>query len=145
MASSDLCSYFWVIANWTIRNKLQWNFNQNTKLFIFLWNGGHFVQGRGGGMSKQICLHQSGQHITPRLIYMFTANIYVHLKPSLSWRQFCPWCQRSLSPKYRCTCSGSWNRGVSGFSKLFLIKPRVFYILLTIWASRLWICLTGGP
>ena len=24
----------WVIVNWTLRNKLQWNFNQNTKLFI---------------------------------------------------------------------------------------------------------------
>ena len=24
----------WFIANWTLRDKLQWNFNQNTKLFI---------------------------------------------------------------------------------------------------------------
>ena len=24
----------WVIVNWTPRNKLQWNFNQNTKIFI---------------------------------------------------------------------------------------------------------------
>ena len=24
----------WVIVKWTLRNKLQWNFNQNTKLFI---------------------------------------------------------------------------------------------------------------
>ena len=24
----------WHIVNWTIRSKLQWNFNQNTKLFI---------------------------------------------------------------------------------------------------------------
>ena len=24
----------WIIVNWTLRNKLQWNFNQNTKLFI---------------------------------------------------------------------------------------------------------------
>ena len=24
----------WVIVNWTLRNKFQWNFNQNTKLFI---------------------------------------------------------------------------------------------------------------
>ena len=24
----------WVIVNWTLWNKLQWNFNQNTKLFI---------------------------------------------------------------------------------------------------------------
>ena len=24
----------WVIVNWTIKDKLQWNFNRNTKLFI---------------------------------------------------------------------------------------------------------------
>ena len=24
----------WVIVNWTLKNKLQWNFNQNTKLLI---------------------------------------------------------------------------------------------------------------
>ena len=33
-------------------NKLQWNFNQNWKLFIWidrLWNGRHFVKGGGGG------------------------------------------------------------------------------------------------
>ena len=24
----------WVIVNWTLKNKLQWNFNQTTKLFI---------------------------------------------------------------------------------------------------------------
>ena len=24
----------WIIVNWTLGNKLQWNFNQNTKLFI---------------------------------------------------------------------------------------------------------------
>ena len=40
----------WVIVNWTIRNKLQRNFNQNEKLFMkkIIWqyrlrNGGHFV------------------------------------------------------------------------------------------------------
>ena len=44
----------WVIVNWNIRNKLQWNFNQNKKIFIhknasenifcktaaILWGGG---------------------------------------------------------------------------------------------------------
>ena len=42
----------WDIVKWTLRNKLQWNFNQNTELFIHeksnnhLQNGSHFVQGR---------------------------------------------------------------------------------------------------
>ena len=44
----------WAIINWTLREKLQWNFNWNTKLCIHddvfqnvvSENGGHFVQGR---------------------------------------------------------------------------------------------------
>ena len=38
------------IVNWSLRNKLQWNFNQNSYVFIqenafeiVVWNGGHFV------------------------------------------------------------------------------------------------------
>ena len=33
MPSHHLNQY-WLIVNWTLRNKYQWNFNQNTKLFI---------------------------------------------------------------------------------------------------------------
>ena len=32
--SSHCLNQCWVIVNWTLMNKLQWNFNQNTKLFI---------------------------------------------------------------------------------------------------------------
>ena len=50
--AKPLSNQCWVIVNWTLLNKLQWNFNQNTKLFIHkngIWiyhlqNGGHFVQ-----------------------------------------------------------------------------------------------------
>ena len=33
-ATSHYLNQYWVIVNWTFRNKLQCNFNQNTKLFI---------------------------------------------------------------------------------------------------------------
>ena len=33
-APSHYLNKCWVIVYWTLRNKLQWNFNQNTKLFI---------------------------------------------------------------------------------------------------------------
>ena len=33
-APSHYLNLRWDIVNWTLRNKLQWNFNQNTKLFI---------------------------------------------------------------------------------------------------------------
>ena len=33
-APSHYLNQCWVIVNWTVRNKLQWNFNQNIKLFI---------------------------------------------------------------------------------------------------------------
>ena len=34
LAPSHYLNQWWNIVNWTLRNKLQWNFNQNTKLFI---------------------------------------------------------------------------------------------------------------
>ena len=33
-APSHCLNQCWIIVNWTLRNKLQWNLNQNTKLFI---------------------------------------------------------------------------------------------------------------
>ena len=33
-APSHYLNQCWVIVNWTLKNKLPWNFNQNTKLFI---------------------------------------------------------------------------------------------------------------
>ena len=34
VSAEPLPKPIWVIVNWTLTNKLQWNFNQNTKLFI---------------------------------------------------------------------------------------------------------------
>ena len=49
-APSHYLNQCWNIVNWTIRNKLQWNINQNSNIFIKkcvwkcrLWNGSHFV------------------------------------------------------------------------------------------------------
>ena len=33
-APSHYLNQCWVIVNWTMRNKIQWNFNRNTKLFF---------------------------------------------------------------------------------------------------------------
>ena len=33
-APSHYLNQYWIIVNWTLRNKLQWNFNKKTKLFI---------------------------------------------------------------------------------------------------------------
>ena len=33
-APSHYINQWWVVAKWTLRNKLQWNFYQNTKFFI---------------------------------------------------------------------------------------------------------------
>ena len=34
LVPSHYLNQCWVIVNWTLTNKLQWNFNQNTKFFI---------------------------------------------------------------------------------------------------------------
>ena len=49
MVPSHYLNQCWLIVEWILRNKLQWNSNQNTKLFIHenwkcLQNGSHFVQ-----------------------------------------------------------------------------------------------------
>ena len=52
-ASSHYINQCWVIVNWTLRNKLQWNFDQKYEIFhsrkciwkYRLQNGGHFVGG----------------------------------------------------------------------------------------------------
>ena len=52
-APSHYLNQYWVVVHWNLRNKLQWIFNQNAKLFIhknasenvICQNGGHFVQG----------------------------------------------------------------------------------------------------
>ena len=62
-APSHYLNQWWVIVNSTLRNKLQWNFNQSTNFYIHenasekhrLQNGVHFVQGRWfdcGGSQK---------------------------------------------------------------------------------------------
>ena len=52
-APSHYLNQCWIIVNWTLRNKLQWNVDQNIKLFILKmhlkksstkWH--HFVQGK---------------------------------------------------------------------------------------------------
>ena len=53
----------WVIVIWNLLNKLQWNFNQNTTLFIHekrIWkyrlrNGGHFVPGGWVNDQQTLC------------------------------------------------------------------------------------------
>ena len=32
--AKPLSEQYWLIANWTLRNIFQWNFNQNTNVFI---------------------------------------------------------------------------------------------------------------
>ena len=52
MAPSHYLNQCWDIVNWTLRNKVQWNFNQNTNIFVSrkciwkyrVWNGSHFVR-----------------------------------------------------------------------------------------------------
>ena len=53
-APSHYLNQCWNIVNWTLKNKLQWNFNRNSCLFIqenafenvVCQNGGHLFQGR---------------------------------------------------------------------------------------------------
>ena len=59
-ASSHYLNQPWLIVNWTLRNRLDWNFNQNIKLFInkkCIWkcrlrNGRHCGYAKWGAKKK---------------------------------------------------------------------------------------------
>ena len=93
----------WVNVNWSLRNKLQWNLNQNKKLFIqenafeiiVCQNGSHVVQGE---VSYTLCIHECSHTVWvsahPRLMsidfcftkcnaYMYM-RIYIHLHNFIS-------------------------------------------------------------
>ena len=68
IGSDNYLNQYWFIVNWTLRNKIQWNSNQNTKFFIHEYafanvchvrNGGHFDLGE---MSKPIVTYSSLLH-----------------------------------------------------------------------------------
>ena len=48
-----------VIVNWTLRNELQWNFNQNTKLFIHENASENIVCEMGAILSREDALRES--------------------------------------------------------------------------------------
>ena len=86
LAPSHYLNQCWVIVNWTLRNKLQWNFNQNTKFFIHenlsenvvCQNGGHFVQ--GGDELSNYSLANIDFSIKPD-----SCNVYVCCKQTITF------------------------------------------------------------
>ena len=83
----------WVIVNWTLRNKIQWNFNQKTKLFIretaseniVCQNGGHFVQGGDElNMSMSDHCYYSERHGVSNSTLCSTVCLHVHQRKSQS-------------------------------------------------------------
>ena len=80
MAPSHCLNPYWNIVNWTLRNKLQWKFNQNANLFICkiaseryrLRNGGHFVS---SSMCKMSLVLRRWWVITTCLLFPFSQSM----------------------------------------------------------------------
>ena len=69
-APSQYLNQCWVTVNWTLRNKLQWNFNQTTKLFIHKNASENIVCEKAAILSRgdeliSLCMFASSPHQTP--------------------------------------------------------------------------------
>ena len=62
----------WVIINWTLRNKLQWNFDQNAKVFIY------------ENASKNIVCEMAAIFDLGRLIKLLIAMMTIAALPALA-------------------------------------------------------------
>ena len=64
-ASSYYLNQSWVIVNWTLRNKLQWKFNQNTNIFIQenAYDNIYIVWKMAATLSRPQCVKTSGGYI----------------------------------------------------------------------------------
>ena len=94
-APSHYLNQYWNSVNWTLKNKLQRNFNQNTKLFIHkictwkycLRNGDHFVQG-GGWVKKYVIRNDMPYKTMDVLLIHASANPYLE---NGHRKHFCEW------------------------------------------------------
>ena len=80
-APSHYLNQCWVIANWTLRNKLQWNFYQNTKLFIYENASENIVCQMAAISSTGRWVKQSPAHITPSKPYNISYSIILYVYP----------------------------------------------------------------
>ena len=70
----------WVLVDWTLRNKLQWNFNQNTKLFVHKNASENIVCGMAAILFR-------GRWVRPSIGHTYTMTAY----KSHPWEQTCEW------------------------------------------------------
>ena len=72
----------WVIVNWTRRNKLQWNFNQNRKLFIHKNASGNIVCEKAAILSRGRWVKSMSNvyiHIIIISIFCYFPSLYIPL------------------------------------------------------------------
>ena len=85
-APSQYLNWCWIIVNWTLRNKLQWQFNQNTKLFIHENAYENIFYEMAAILSKGQCIVRLGPECSGR-----TRSIPL---PLMSWPLVSPGHQR---------------------------------------------------
>ena len=95
----------WVTVNWAIRDKLQWNFNQNKKNFIHenasANIGSHFVQGELKTDKITTKKHNKNVCICMRCILSFLCMpMYTILQRKLHWNVAVGWFVKYQSYKY---------------------------------------------
>ena len=104
MAPSHYLKQCWIIVNWTLRNKLQWNFNRNSNIFI-----------QENAFEHVVCQMAS---IFSRPQWVKTSPVQKVSGPSSSFGKHSAWVQR-------CSSSPTWSETFFGLKKLWLIHKTI--------------------
>ena len=114
----------WNIVNWTLRNKLHWNFNRNSNIFVqekwtwkcLLRNGVHFVW---ASMRETICGNIDDQRAS-HIIYIYI-HIWIYMWGRLWWY----------------TKSKTFGLTATHFGRYYENMPRGFYINANICTKKI--------
>ena len=111
-ANTDYLNKYWLIVNCTLRNKLQWHFNQNMKIFnkkidfkmsTAKWQPSQIILCQTGAQCGEVMVSLSGNVSTQRTSdvkfwwgYDITSNIWWHRSGS-TLAQVIAWCHQAPS------------------------------------------------
>ena len=124
MAPNHYLNQCWIIVNWTLRNKLQWNLNRNSNIFIQENAFESVVCETASNLSRSQCVNVCNQLVTVLNIIMNVA-LYNGRRNSVlnvPWQNvaYLSWCNYLL--KYLDVGNSWWQKAVlAGWFPIFRI------------------------
>ena len=120
LAPSHYLNQCWVIVNWTLRNKLQWNFNRNYNIFIQENAFENFVCEMAAILSQHQCLQYIPRNM--HVVWKYICNMATIVRTD---SRFAP---RQWETALLCNDVSHWL-GANLESALILFRPQGFEFL----------------